>query len=280
MHRFVNSVDSRFPTSWKRRIKRLAPGLVTGFYTLLGKLTKDRYEEITIQSGHLEGRRFWCSLKKERAYFVGNYEPEVQNLIVSLLKPGMVFYDIGGHNGFLSLLAAKQVGKEGKVVTFEPNPSNVEIIKTNLALNKDIAARIELHPFAVSDTAGKAPFAGAFHSSMGRVYSSVEPLPLTVYEVATISLDEFTAAFPAPDMIKMDIEGGEVKAFRGMQKLLQRKRPVILVEIHHENAHEALLEFLHDHEYLARQVRSTKHPNSNPEWSGLDQYLVVPSETA
>ncbi|MFL5241321.1 MAG: FkbM family methyltransferase [Gemmataceae bacterium] len=276
MHKVVNTLDYSVPASWKRFIKRLSPGLVAGFYRLLGRISSDRYEKITIQSGLLAGREFWCSLKRERPYFVGNYEHDVQDLMISLLKPGMVFYDIGGHNGFFSLLAANLVGQDGKVLTFEPNPSNVEIIKTNLGLNEDLATVIQVHPLAISKSSGTARFEGASRSSMGRIQSPSEPSSASVYEVQTISLDDFTASHPPPDVIKMDIEGGEVDALVGMDNLLKRKRPVVVVEIHNKEAHDALLQFLQRQSYRASQVGSKNPPTANPEWSEVDQYLAVP----
>jgi len=53
-------------------------------------------------------------------------------------------------------------------------------------------------------------------------------------EVELVSLDDFIYREnkPAPDVVKLDIEGGEVEALPGMRKMLQEHRPLMLVEIH------------------------------------------------
>ncbi len=66
-------------------------------------------------------------------------------------------------------------------------------------------------------------------------------------EVQGVSLEEFVRASPAPDLIKCDVEGAEVKAFCGAQKLLAEKRPIILCETHNEENRRTLMELWSSH---------------------------------
>ena len=65
----------------------------------------------------------------------GVWEPEVANVIVQNLAPGDVFVDIGANIGYDSLLAARRVGPEGKVVAIEASPSTFALLQANLKLN-------------------------------------------------------------------------------------------------------------------------------------------------
>lgn len=85
-----------------------------------------------VLSGRARGARLELDLAREKAYWTGTYEPEVQDFLAGVLTPGAVFYDVGGHIGFFSVLAAR-LGAH--VVTFEPLPGNVSRIRRNAALN-------------------------------------------------------------------------------------------------------------------------------------------------
>ena len=64
------------------------------------------------------------------------YEPEELDLLRKCLKPGANFLDIGGNIGYFTIIAAKHVGPLGKVIAFEPEPHNFEILRRNVELNK------------------------------------------------------------------------------------------------------------------------------------------------
>jgi Protein-L-isoaspartate(D-aspartate) O-methyltransferase (PCMT) len=56
-------------------------------------------------------------------------EPYVLQWIRETLKPGDTFFDVGAHPGWMSLVAAKRVGRRGSVIAFEPSPSLVEVVR-------------------------------------------------------------------------------------------------------------------------------------------------------
>src|SRR5262245_46342376 len=63
----------------------------------------------------------------------GTYGPELSALLRDTLRPGMTFVDAGANIGYLSVLASKLVGEEGRVFAVEPFPLNARILEANLA---------------------------------------------------------------------------------------------------------------------------------------------------
>src|SRR5262245_30683680 len=58
------------------------------------------------------------------SFWTGDFEPAFQAVVVSMLKPGMTFYDVGANAGFYSLVACKQIGATGKCISVDPDPQN------------------------------------------------------------------------------------------------------------------------------------------------------------
>src|SRR5262245_36111858 len=108
-------------------------------HTLLGRLVRTplrlvpQLKPLRILTGPLAGKR-WLSTSGTHGCWLGTYEMDLQRLIVSSLKPGDVFYDVGANVGFFSLLAASLVGSRGTVIAFEPLPRNIALLQQNLAL--------------------------------------------------------------------------------------------------------------------------------------------------
>ena len=65
----------------------------------------------------------------------GIWEPYETSLLLSMLRPGDVFVDVGANIGYFSVLAASVVGDDGAVFAFEPDPDNFRLLRRNVALN-------------------------------------------------------------------------------------------------------------------------------------------------
>ncbi len=167
---------------------------------------------------------------------IENYgdEQEFTGLILDELRPGDVFFDIGGCVGLIAINAA---AKGASVWAFEPEPSYRERLEANVALNR--FANITVVPWAVSNKAGEA----TLHRSgpVGEVSPSLEKTPRhgESITIATRDLDSAIAerVLPAPDVMKIDIEGAEILALRGMEKLLSSPQSprTLFIEIHPEH---------------------------------------------
>jgi FkbM family methyltransferase len=188
-------------------------------------------------------------------YALGTSEPEVQDAFAGLATEGQVVYDIGANAGFYTVIAARLVGPSGQVFSFEPLPANIELIEHNVRLN-DFENVTQL-PFAVGRTRGSASFTLGFDNTRGGLMSvHAEPGTNGMIEVQVRSLDELIAeeGVPAPDLIKMDIEGAEVEALSGALQTLAERRPALLIEIHGTGAElEPLLE---SHGYSCQVIDS------------------------
>jgi len=154
----------------------------------------------------------------------GDYEPETTRTVVRLLEPGMCFVDLGAHIGYLTILAARAVGPTGRLWAFEPVASTRETLCLNLAEN-DVEATVTVVPKAISDSIGWVRFSiDEKNSASSRIAIPDDDARQTVVEIETTSLDEFFAAigWPQVNLLKMDVEGAELAALRGMDELSRR----------------------------------------------------------
>ncbi len=158
------------------------------------------------------------------------FEPHVVDQIQAILQPGETFIDIGANIGFHSLVAAARVGPEGRVLAFEPHPLNCELLEKSIAANR--YTHLALHPMAVGDAAGELELLTTGAYSNGRLVPGGTPHEAANHyeKVPVVRLDDFLAGIDRIDLIKMDIEGAEALAWRGMRGLLEKHRPVVLTE--------------------------------------------------
>jgi FkbM family methyltransferase len=217
-------------------------------------------------------------LRTERDYWIGNHEPLVAHLLDQLLSDGGVFYDVGVHKGYFSLIAARSLGPNGLVIGFEPNPHNLKVAQSNVDLNPDLASRIRIEHLAVSDEDGSVEFAGEPGSATGRIWeggAGVDVLP-ELFAVRSICLDDFIrAGNPTPDLIKMDIEGGEVKALRGLGTAL-RSGAVLILEVHNEDAFAVLVDVVAEQSYRCFALDDGKALSALTGFREREQFLAYP----
>lgn len=180
---------------------------------LFGNRLSVRVEGFAITAS-LEHRHYLQALRR------GKIESLMARLFGSVIHPGMVVLDIGAFVGWYTLLAARQVGAQGKVYAFEPDPRNFDLLGENLRLNR-VDSRVICLPRAVSDEAGVQPFFlhGGDQSRSSLIPSGGGHESTTA---TTVVLDDFFDRGIKIDVVKMDIEGGEVHALRGMAETLAR----------------------------------------------------------
>lgn len=170
------------------------------------------------------------------------YEPRTSDFIKRWLKPGQTFVDAGANIGYFTILASKIVGEDGRVYVFEPSISNFKVLKANIQLNK--CSNITVINKALLDKAGQSRLYAIDPTSHGQLYLQEalvgdKPLGLQGHkpkdvlakndyeEVETIRLDEVLST--PPDMVKLDVEGSEVLAIKGMVKLLGKPNDMTML---------------------------------------------------
>lgn len=186
-----------------------------------------------ILRGTLRGKR-WIAGAGNHAAWLGTYEYEKRGVFERVVVPGSVVFDVGAHVGYYTLLASVLVGREGRVIAFEPAPRNLSFLRTHLAINRVTNATVIGK--AVSDRSGTAAFAEGERGSLG--YTGHIATGGTL-NVETVALDELVmrGTVPRPDTIKIDVEGAEVTVLSGALATLTECRPTILLATHGPDLH-------------------------------------------
>jgi FkbM family methyltransferase len=163
----------------------------------------------------------------------GSFEFRDQAFLWSFLREGDIFLDIGAHCGLFSALASQIVGERGQILAFEPNPEILPFLMANTERDK-----VDIHAIALSDNIGEATLwqGGSSDTALSSIayelsnskHSTVKTQTLDNL-LATIDLGPITLA-------KVDVEGSELKLFRGAKETLKRKSVLaFVVEFTEEN---------------------------------------------
>ena len=188
-------------------------------------------------SSYIESQLFWQGFQEA--------DEGTIKVLKDHLSTDSVFIDVGANIGSFSLVAAKILSKgTGQVIAFEPSEYHVERLAGNIKLNG--FENISLNRLGLSDTAGKhalyVPRSGSgLTNTGGATIFRDEDTPsekLVMEEVELVRLDDFAAehGITHVDVMKLDIEGAELRALKGSLRLLTRLRPTVLMEFDLENA--------------------------------------------
>jgi FkbM family methyltransferase len=150
-----------------------------------------------------------------------------RDLFENSLKPGMTVVDGGAHIGLYTLLASPRVGSSGRVLAFEPDPWNFAALVHNI--RKSGCGNVLALQKALSNNAGKA----TFWSNSGTISSSLfnrgNRGPSRPLEIWTTPLDDALKGSTVHSLlVKLDVEGAELLAIRGMGKILSESRSATL----------------------------------------------------
>lgn len=156
----------------------------------------------------------------------GFYEEPVTKLMESLIHSGDVCVDVGSNNGYYTLLFSYLVGKNGKVITFEPSDSAYERLLRNIELNK--LSNTVPYKCALSNIAERrALFKSTLENGQNSL-ARVEATSLSGTLVNTIYLDGFRNIHRV-DFVKIDAEGWELPIIKGMNKILESNNDIKIV---------------------------------------------------
>ncbi|PWH12467.1 MAG: hypothetical protein DDG60_13170 [Anaerolineae bacterium] len=279
---FFSLLAGVLPLWMKQAVYRIAP-LARMIRGSLNAAVEPGLSEVEIAAGDLKGYKMLLNLKAEKSRWLGTYEPELADAVRLFVKPGMTVYDVGANVGYVSLLLAHFVGSDGRVFAFEALPANAERIRCNVALNA-LESRIRVVEAAVAERGGEIAFFVHESVGMGKAAGSAgrrDERYQAEIRVPALSLDDFVfeQGNPPPDLVKMDIEGGEVLALPGMKRVLSECHPILFLELHGPESEQVAWQILSEAGYVLREMSPGYPRVSTCERLGWKAYLVAVRES-
>lgn len=205
------------------------------FVKVIFSLVYSHGRVVSILFGPLSNYKWVCNKDHQFWMPLGFYEKETTQWLMKSINTGNVFFDIGANAGYFSLLGSKCVGEEGKVISFEPIPSNCKTIHEHLVENN--INNVVVERLAVSKDTGKVSFtiehnnANSHLESISLIHAPAQPKD--TFQVNSISLDEFiTHNGIVPNIIKVDVEGAEKLVLEGSTALLRDFSAKWIITLH------------------------------------------------
>ncbi len=171
-------------------------------------------------------------------YVSGSFEPNEFAFLDRVVRPGMTFIDIGANEGLYSLFAARRVGRRGRVISVEPSSRERAILDSNIARNR--LRNVTVVPHALADKPGFAelqiaPKQHGGHNTLGQfIYEGETAVAREQVTVETLDDLGTRLGVARVDVMKIDVEGAELKLLSGGRRLLATCRPALLIEANNE----------------------------------------------
>ena len=224
-YKLLNAYTSQFSFPYRglKYFLKVAKWLGIADKTYKKKLPEGFYM-LLMPSEHIQQQLFWY----------GHYEKTLGDLVKKILKPGDVFLDIGANIGYFSLLAANKE-PTSKIFSFEPVKSLFQKLEENISVNN--TRNIAAVNAAIGDTnEQKELFISASDNLGMSSFQPPENYSGRKENVKVISIDSWfkTAGLSRVDLIKLDIEGSELAALKGMREVLQNFKPAVIAEVNPE----------------------------------------------
>lgn len=240
---------------------------------------------VAVRAGLCAGAKMCLHFPEEAGVWLGKHEPEVQQALEAVVRPGWVVFDVGAAIGVFTLGAAKLAGSGGRVVAFEADPVQAARLREHVAANGVDDVVSVIHAAVWSDS-GKEAISFRCGDKM-RTQGGVETdgyRPILgrgeLIEVPVMSLDAHYAATKLmPQLIKIDVEGGEIEVLRGAEKMIAGSRPLIVAEIHTVEARDFAREWVREHNYSAHEtLLGDPIPIRLLAWPGEREYVPWATE--
>jgi FkbM family methyltransferase len=183
------------------------------------------------------------------------FDKHVCAAIREFVRKDDVVVDVGANVGVITFLAASIVGDGGRVISVEPNPYNIQLLYRGIIANG--FSNVRVVPYAASNVS--AVFSLSADTSNTRVIGTQSPDGPGPF-VQSVILDEQLGGLPKIKCVKMDIEGHEPRAIQGFSRLIDRDRPILLVEFNPsclKIQQQTSLGFLNQLFAVYRQIRVT-----------------------
>jgi len=204
--------------------------------------------------GPAKGLIWINSLRPNINFNLGLWEHKKQFAMKRLVSKGMTAYDLGAYHGYFTLVLSRLVGETGSVYTFEPAKENFLYLSDIVKLNQ--LGNVTLNMKALGEMNGKVNCAFDSVNPMG---GCIVDKP-TNNQVEIVSLDSYIIEQrnKKPDIVKMDIEGFEYDALKGMEKAIKLYHPIFFIDVHNAENHARCIDFLKKNGYDV-EVLHQKH---------------------
>ncbi len=159
----------------------------------------------------------------------GFWESWITTAIARALVPGDFVVDVGANHGYYTMLLADGVGRHGRGLAIEPNPSLAALVEMSVEVN-GFGRRVHVARKAASD--GAAPSARLTIPTRRGACASICRAPAAgdaSVDVEAASVDELTAAWPRVDLVKVDAEGAEPLVWAGMPRTIRDNPGLVVV---------------------------------------------------
>jgi FkbM family methyltransferase len=226
-----------------------------------------------VRQGPNRGRK-WSLAVSGRGTLVGRYEAERFSAIESLVRPEEVFWDIGAHYGYATLVAARAIDSRGSVISFEPSTANRWYLRRHLLWNEE--AQVRVIACAVADSDRTDVFGGAHASVSFRLGHEGETV-----EVRCIS-SLVDSGVPFPTFLKIDVERAELLVLEGARSAFadaQRRDalPTMLVSVHDEHLFRSCVDLMKALDYtVLGSWRITDFLGGRSGWRKDPDLLAIP----
>ncbi len=216
--------------------------------------------------GPIRGKK-WIVGSGNHGYWLGSYEAEKVNAFARALPDKRMVYDMGANVGYYSLIASVLLGRMGGVIAFEPDVRNISFLRRHLSLNH--INNVEIMEAAVSDQSGTGVFCQEPSRSMGRLSDE------SGVAVRTVALDDFIreSHFPKPDVMKIDVEGAEMRVLRGAERILSELQPLIFLATHSTALQQECRAFLSSIGYTLAAMGSASLESN-------DEFIAFPKSSS
>lgn len=175
---------------------------------------------------------------RQRIDVNADYEPLIVDALKKYIKDGFVCVDVGACLGDITLRLASLVGESGFVYSFEANPDNAANLKKNVKEN-GLKKRVKVVNMAVND--GGVETVSLFYGRNNSPYEwnivghDVEGNSTEAkFKVKATSLDRYFSSRQKINLIKIDAENAEAQILAGMEEILRRDKPILIIEFHDE----------------------------------------------
>ena len=255
-------------------LRRLAERLSRG--VVLRRHLPSDFQRLPLYVTPEAGLRHWAGLS--------GVDRHLLRMMRELVKPGAVVWDVGANVGLFAFSAAAITGPSGLVVAIEPDVwlahlmdrSSREISQKKLlaapvrVLCASVSSELRVSELEIAERARASNhLAGISGSTQTGGYRHRQP-------TVSLALDCLVDFFPAPSVLKIDVESHEIEVLRGAAQLLESARPVIWCEVDPQNA-EAVSKLLHEKNYQLFGAANDPHPVIQRAWWDT---LAVPTERA